>query len=218
MWAAMADKMRNDENSPSPEGDLGAESAEKKSKAEISVSVIILGGPFVYLGLILVVLYEPAVMAWLGLDSFVQYLIQIQPAGYENLVRLRNPEFADYFFHFHAATMLIFFVLCLSMFIATEIYRRKHGLNIEMKSQIQAGKVNKVFWYGVVVLVIGLYCNLNWPTLADDGGKLSVTSGGLGMFVFASVTSMIMILLSMTVLYLLIVEHYWPKVKNWLVG
>ena len=211
----MVNKITNDEVSRSPEDSLGAKNTEKKSKAEISV---ILGGAFIYLGLILVVLYEPDVMMWLGLKPFVQYLIQIQPAGYEKLVRLTNPEFADYFFHFHAATMLIFFVLCLSMFIATEIYRRKHGLGIDIKSKIQAGKANKMFWASAVFFIIGLYCNFNWPTLADDGGKFSVTDGGLGEFVFLSFLTMIMFLGSIMGLHLLMVEHYWPKFKNWLVG
>ena len=78
-----------------------AKDTNKHSKARVALVAVILGGPFIYLGLILIVLYRPEVMTWLGLKSFVAYLIELQPAGYENLVRLNSPAFADYFFNFH---------------------------------------------------------------------------------------------------------------------
>ncbi len=64
----MTKNATKDEGQLSSEGGLLAQNAKKRSKMEFAPATVILGGPFVYLGLILVVLYNPNVMTWLGLE------------------------------------------------------------------------------------------------------------------------------------------------------
>ena len=73
-----------------------------------------------YFSLIIIVLFDPEVMLWLGLDPYVRYLTQeLQPGGFDHVASLRGPEFAHDFFRFHAASQLYGILLAIGGLVLT---------------------------------------------------------------------------------------------------
>ena len=194
------------------------------SKAKIALAIFVLGSPFLYWGLILVVLFNPDIMTWLGLEPFVQYLIKLQSAGYDNLVLLKDHEFADYFFHFHAASLLVLgtinslFVIFIILFLDDypkfdkDYYLSTHGYNLSKFSL----KYRPILM--LLPLILLVWFIIFAPSQMSYGRKFSPNFFGIGLFMFFGAAFSFFFQGYLIMVMSNISHVFWPKLKNLLGG
>ena len=197
---------------------------KKLPKAKIAFTFFALGSPFIYWGLVLAVLYNPDILTWLRLEPFVQYLIQLQSSGYENLVQLRDPEFADYFFH--AASLLVLgtinslFVIFVILFLndLPKFYKDyllyTHCFNLHS---------SKFFLKYDIVLTPLILIVLGWfmmfaPSHMSYGGRFPPNFFGIGLFMFSWAVFSFLFQSYLIMVKSKISHVFFPKLKNLLGG
>ncbi len=225
----MTKNATKDEGQLSSEGGLLAQNAKKRSKTEIALTAVVLGGPFVYLGLILVVLYNPNVMTWLGLEPLVQYLMHLQPAGYENLVQLNSPEFADYFFHLHAASILIYVFFLVTIVITTvfacesgyikpmDFNKIKNDLQDFNRGMLIAVKPTIGLWLGFLFVPILGWLLFSSPEQMEIKSKLPPDNRGVGFYIFLSFLYSFLFIGCIAASIIFLRLNCWPNLKSRLV-
>jgi hypothetical protein len=196
---------------------------KRSHKAATALTTIICGGPFIYLGLILVVVYNPEITTWLGLEPFAQYLVQLHPKGYQHLTWLNDAEFADYFFRFYAASLIIIGVLLTATIICIANLNRDSAV---YKRALTAGKEHEEqrSLFGRRLIQPGVFMALLWslwwilflPVMPESSGKVTVLNGKMGDVIFGSIISVLGLTTTVPLYYAILVNHAWPKFKNWL--
>ena len=199
----------------------------RKRKVAVLMFFFIIGGPFVYLALISAVLVRPEVMHRIGLEPFIAFMIEWQDSGYRNLTQLQGAEFADYFFHFHAASVLVFGFFFFATAITAPFFF-KEFLKIKtpelekeiekvMKRYFPEGVIGK-FWV-VTGFAVGIWSGwfvLYYPWIADNGGKFSVLGGSIWEFVVFTMLAMPIFYTSWAVFYHEIILERWSAFRHWL--
>jgi hypothetical protein len=202
-----------------------AQRDKRSHKAATVLVSIICGGPFIYLGLILVVVYNPEITTWLGLEPFAQYLVQLHPKGYQHLTWLNDAEFADYFFRFYAASLLIIGVLltatiiCAASLSKNSIAYKKMLTGYKHQRNGEGNSLSKVifgYFSLLMILCLSLWWILFLPVIPGSGGKVSVLDGKMGDVIFGSIISVLGLTATVSLYYAILVNHAWPKFKSWL--
>ena len=204
-----------------------AKDTNKHSKAGIALVAVILGGPFVYLGLILIVLYRPEVMTWLGLEPFVAYLIELQLAGYENLVRLNSSAFADYFFNFHAASLLamgiinslfiILIVASLSSFPKIDMVFLR-STNSPYLSGLSARHFEIKIWILTAFVIWNGWFLISAPAQMEIKTKFPPNNSGIGLSILLWVIFSFFFQIVTAIISSTFLHYYWPNLRSWLVN
>lgn len=203
---------------------------EKGSKASILFSLVIYGGMFLHLLAMISVIYNPNIMMLLELEPVVQYMIQLQPDGYNNLVQLKNREFADYFFHIHTASILFhllyFSLMCIMVILINETsYGKPLDLNKIIKVSQKFRQTGVKFLDSPLWILFGFFllCYMQWYLLTaaeqmEIKSRFSPNSWGIGKYVFLSSLNSLFIFAFNYFFFTFLRFNCWLKFKALFIG
>ncbi len=189
-----------------------------KNKARgVSLYFLVYGNAIIYIMLISLVLLKPEIMASLGLEPFVQYMMHVaQPGGYENLVQQSSPEFATRFFHFHVASMLIFSILTAVTLIIIGLVIRPSRMGLEDCIQAVERTYSKMTKFRIRVIPFlivgsGIYLYYLPFFLEHDHNRFPANNYGIGTSAFGWALYTLLFQCMMVGAYVLFLFRWWPK-------
>ena len=184
--------------------------------------------PVVYIIVIVAVLIKPEIMAMVGLLPFIEYLMyEVQTEGYHNLLRLRDHEFAVYFFHFHAANILLHGLAIVPNLTILHLFVKNHPDPFIIKARFEGEGHKPPSRKHLILLLIGMilfsvmifWCVSSWPSTVGNDPKFSIVTGlfnGMSIkFPFFGSLSALGTVVMLNNWYFCTLFYIAPKIKSW---
>ena len=177
--------------------------------------LLVLTGPATILITASIVAVWPGVVAQLGFQPFVDYLMfESQLEGYKNLLLLGDPGFTDYFFTIHAQNILVGVPVITFTVFFTVLYmaipRRHHAEALEQLKffdkltlqRVPLGDPYTWFSYVCVIIFVPIFMAVQWNTAEFFGSSTrSLPANGVGIASYIFFTMLMPALASLLIYF-----------------